>query len=233
LAGVLEARKRVLDAGRREIESMSLAEVDKCIEELSRRRDVLRGSVPKEQIPASWMPGWPAKSKRIKQSAFACPGGVRGHRIRMSDRGKGRKFEHEIPHILKAHGVSVVRGTGSKGEFFGDKVDLIATKQTRENEFTAYRAVQGAEVRHVIGVTEDFFSRLITMRSRAQIAAITARSANRDNLAAHKLYTMASASAARKTNPMQIALCSSERKPNRRSGISLKTDRCLTPFHRF
>jgi Holliday junction resolvase len=33
----------------------------------------------------------------------------------MSDRGKGRKFEHEIRHILKAHGFSVVRGAGSKG----------------------------------------------------------------------------------------------------------------------
>ena len=48
----------------------------------------------------------------------------------MSDRGKGRKFEHEIRQILKAHGFSVVRGAGSKGEFFGDKVDLVATKPT-------------------------------------------------------------------------------------------------------
>lgn len=96
-------------------------------------------------------------------------------------------------------------------------------------------AVQAAEVRHVIviGVTEDFFSRLITMRSRVQIAEIPARSTNRNNVAARQLFTMVTASAAKKTGPMQIALCRSERKPNRRSGISLKTDRCLTAFHRF
>jgi hypothetical protein len=40
---------------------------------------------------------------------------------------KRRNFEHEIRHILKAHGFSVVRGASS-GEFFGDMVDLIADK---------------------------------------------------------------------------------------------------------
>jgi len=47
----------------------------------------------------------------------------------VSDRGKGRKFEHEIRHILEAGGFSVVRGANSKGEFFGDKVDLIDTNR--------------------------------------------------------------------------------------------------------
>jgi hypothetical protein len=61
--------------------------------------------------------------------------------------GKGRKFEHEIRHILEAHGFSVVRGAGSKGEFFGDRVDLIATKQTRENEFRAYLTIIGVQCR--------------------------------------------------------------------------------------
>jgi Holliday junction resolvase len=63
----------------------------------------------------------------------------------VSDRGKGRAFEHEIRHILKTHGFSLVRGAGSKGEFFGDKVDLIATKQTRQNEFTAYLTIIGVQ----------------------------------------------------------------------------------------
>jgi hypothetical protein len=48
-------------------------------------------------------------------------------------------------HMLTAHGFSVVRGAGSKGEFFGDKVDLIATKQTRQNEFTAYLTIVGVQ----------------------------------------------------------------------------------------
>jgi hypothetical protein len=43
--------------------------------------------------------------------------------------------------------VSVVRGAGSKGEFFGGKVDLIATKQTRQNEFTAYLTIVGVQCR--------------------------------------------------------------------------------------
>jgi Holliday junction resolvase len=63
----------------------------------------------------------------------------------MSDRGKGRAFEHEIRQILEAHGFSVVQGAGSKGEFFGERVDLIATKQKRQNEFTAYLTIIGVQ----------------------------------------------------------------------------------------
>lgn len=41
---------------------------------------------------------------------------------------KGRKLEHYIRQILEDAGFSVVRGAGSKGEFFDEKVDLVATK---------------------------------------------------------------------------------------------------------
>lgn len=44
--------------------------------------------------------------------------------------------EHDIRHILEAAGYSVMRGAGSKGEMFGHKVDLIATRETAENEYS-------------------------------------------------------------------------------------------------
>jgi Holliday junction resolvase len=60
----------------------------------------------------------------------------------MSTATKGRAFEHHIKHLLEADGFSVMRGAGSKGEVdMGEgpeKVDLIATKTTRDNEYKAY-----------------------------------------------------------------------------------------------
>lgn len=38
--------------------------------------------------------------------------------------------------MLEAAGYSVMRGAGSKGEIFGHKVDLIATKETADNEYS-------------------------------------------------------------------------------------------------
>lgn len=53
----------------------------------------------------------------------------------MNTAAKGRRFEHELRHLLEANGYSVTRGAGSKGEFFGMKVDLIATKETRDTNY--------------------------------------------------------------------------------------------------
>jgi hypothetical protein len=43
--------------------------------------------------------------------------------------------EHRPPKLTAA------AVPAQKGEFFGEKIDLIATKQTRQNEFTAYLTV--------------------------------------------------------------------------------------------
>jgi Holliday junction resolvase len=63
----------------------------------------------------------------------------------MSTATKGRAFEHAIRHLFESAGYSVIRGAGSKGEFLDDKVDLVATKQTRLNEFTVYLTVVGVQ----------------------------------------------------------------------------------------
>lgn len=49
---------------------------------------------------------------------------------------KGRRFEHEIINILKAHGFSVIRGAGSKGEWRGQKVDFVFSKETDHTTYT-------------------------------------------------------------------------------------------------
>jgi hypothetical protein len=46
---------------------------------------------------------------------------------------------------IEGAGFSVVRGAGSKGNFFGDRVDLVVTKQTRENEFRANLTIIGVQ----------------------------------------------------------------------------------------
>lgn len=63
----------------------------------------------------------------------------------MSTATKGRAFEHEIRHLLEAAGFSVIRGAGSKGEFLGEKVDLVATKQTQQNEFRVFLTIIGVQ----------------------------------------------------------------------------------------
>ena len=51
---------------------------------------------------------------------------------------KGRRFEHEIRELFRRAGFSVVRGAGSKGQMLEEKVDLVATKSTRQNSFTCF-----------------------------------------------------------------------------------------------
>jgi len=54
---------------------------------------------------------------------------------------KGIEFERELRAVLEAAGFSVMRGAGSKGEVFGMKADLVATKQTSKNSKDAYMVV--------------------------------------------------------------------------------------------
>jgi Holliday junction resolvase len=56
----------------------------------------------------------------------------------MSTATKGRAFEHEVIHLFKDAGFSVIRGASSKGEFYGEKVDLVATRTTAQNEYKAF-----------------------------------------------------------------------------------------------
>jgi Holliday junction resolvase len=58
---------------------------------------------------------------------------------------KGRSFEHEIRELFRAAGYSVIRGAGSKGELFENKVDLVASRITRENEFRTYLTIVGIQ----------------------------------------------------------------------------------------
>ncbi len=52
--------------------------------------------------------------------------------------GKGIQFERRLVQELKELGYSVMRGASSKGEAFGMKVDIIATKDTGQNIENAY-----------------------------------------------------------------------------------------------
>lgn len=63
----------------------------------------------------------------------------------MSDHGKGRNLEYEIRDLFKTAGYSVMRGAGSKGMMLEEKVDLICSKETRENEFTVFLTVIGVQ----------------------------------------------------------------------------------------
>lgn len=63
----------------------------------------------------------------------------------MNSSRKGTAFEHEIRHLLEAHGYSVIRGAGSKGELLEEKTDLVATKLSKQNEFTAFLQIIGIQ----------------------------------------------------------------------------------------
>jgi hypothetical protein len=69
----------------------------------------------------------------------------------MPTAAKGRRFEHEVRELFRQAGYSVIRGAGSKGELLEQKLDLGATKATRQNKFACYvtiwSAVQGEEMR--------------------------------------------------------------------------------------
>ncbi len=49
----------------------------------------------------------------------------------MNAAAKGRRLEHSVRSLFEREGFSVIRGAGSKGEFLGEKVNLIASKQGR------------------------------------------------------------------------------------------------------
>ena len=54
---------------------------------------------------------------------------------------RGRSLEYEVKRLFEDAGWSVIRGSGSKGEVFGLKTDLVATKETRGNKKTAAMVV--------------------------------------------------------------------------------------------
>lgn len=63
----------------------------------------------------------------------------------MSNAVKGRAFEHEIRSLFEQAGYSVIRGAGSKGELLEEKVDLVCSKETRQNKFTVFLTVIGVQ----------------------------------------------------------------------------------------
>lgn len=63
----------------------------------------------------------------------------------MSTATKGRAFEHEIRHLFEQAGYSVTRGAGSKGLMLEEKVDLVCTKETALNKFTAFLTIVGVQ----------------------------------------------------------------------------------------
>lgn len=54
---------------------------------------------------------------------------------------RGRNLEYEIRKLFEDAGWSVIRGAGSKGEVFGIKADLVATKETNHSTHTAVMVV--------------------------------------------------------------------------------------------
>ncbi|MFB3916092.1 MAG: hypothetical protein ACE14M_05150 [Terriglobales bacterium] len=56
----------------------------------------------------------------------------------MNTARKGRRLEHEIRQIFRDAGYSVMRGASSKGELCGCAVDLIATRLTKDTDYTVY-----------------------------------------------------------------------------------------------
>lgn len=51
---------------------------------------------------------------------------------------RGVAFERELIKILEAAGFSCIRGAGSKGQVFNEKVDIVATKGSPYQDKTAY-----------------------------------------------------------------------------------------------
>lgn len=60
---------------------------------------------------------------------------------------KGIAFERELKRLLESAGYSVMRGAGSKGEVFGCKADLVATKSTGRNHKSAHMLVIQCKVK--------------------------------------------------------------------------------------
>lgn len=56
----------------------------------------------------------------------------------MSNYSKGRALEYEIMKIFRDVGWDVIRGSSSKGDVFGMKIDLIASREKTKYKDTAY-----------------------------------------------------------------------------------------------
>ena len=50
---------------------------------------------------------------------------------------RGRNLEYEVKRIFEDADWSVIRGSGSKGEVFGMRTDLVATKESAGRHKTA------------------------------------------------------------------------------------------------
>jgi len=56
----------------------------------------------------------------------------------LSNYSSGRSLEYELKALFEGAGWDVLRGSSSKGNVFGVKCDLIATKKTGKIKRTAY-----------------------------------------------------------------------------------------------
>ena len=63
----------------------------------------------------------------------------------MNRPAKGSRVERQVKRLLESGGYSVVRGAASKGEMLGQKVDLVATKETPRNEYTVFLTLIGVQ----------------------------------------------------------------------------------------
>jgi Holliday junction resolvase len=63
----------------------------------------------------------------------------------MSTASRGRAFEYEIRQLFERAGFSVMRGAASKGFFLREKVDLIASRETRDNKNVVTMIVVGIQ----------------------------------------------------------------------------------------
>lgn len=63
----------------------------------------------------------------------------------MSTASRGRAFEHEIRDLFESVGFSVIRGAGSKGEMLQEKVDLVCTRETRDNKQKVFLVIIGVQ----------------------------------------------------------------------------------------
>ncbi len=63
----------------------------------------------------------------------------------MSHYSKGTAFECTIRKLFEDAGFSVIRGAGSKGTLLKEKVDLVATRLTPQNEQRVMLTIIGCQ----------------------------------------------------------------------------------------
>lgn len=51
----------------------------------------------------------------------------------------------KICQLFESAGYSCIRGAGSKGEFLDEKVDLVCSRETKQNAFTVRLIVVGVQ----------------------------------------------------------------------------------------